>query len=180
MRYRILNYQVVDSTNSVCRDLAEKGAAEGLVVKADYQTSGRGRFERKWISPRGKNLLFSVLLRPKVDSRRVPLLTIVAAESVAELLSGLRLPVKIKKPNDVLVRRKKIAGILSESASVGKKVNYVVVGIGLNVNADTRGLPPEATSIVRETSAAPVREELFEKFLGIFDTRYKKFIRDAR
>lgn len=174
MQYRILHYDSLDSTNNLCQELAKGGASEGIVVKADYQTSGRGRFERKWVSPRGKNLLFSILLRPKWKSSKVPILTMVTAECLVELLTGLGVQSKIKRPNDVLVNGKKIAGILSESSGAGDTIDYLVIGVGLNVNSKKREIPEGATSILLETEKSIDREELLEKFLTVFQKRYEK------
>lgn len=89
MKYRVLHYDVVDSTNNVAKQLASLGAANGTVVVANYQTAGRGRFKRKWRSPKGKDLLFSIILRPKkMRTNQAPLLTQLAAMSVRDCLNG--------------------------------------------------------------------------------------------
>lgn len=173
MQYRILHYETVDSTNNLCQTLAKDGASEGLVVRADYQTSGRGRLKRKWVSSRGKDLLFSILLRPKWKTSKTPILTMVTAEALVELLGEFHVKSKIKRPNDVLVNGKKIAGILSESSGAGERVDYVMVGIGLNVNSRDREIPKEATSIFIETGKTTDCEQLLEKFLAIFEKRYE-------
>ncbi len=175
MNYRILQYDKLDSTNDQAIAFAKDGAADGTVVVADFQTKGRGQFERTWISPRGKGLLFSILLRPKLNANEAPILTQVAAEAVAEMLKDkFNLPATIKKPNDVLVQRKKIAGILTESSTVGNQLEYVVIGIGLNVTSNAKELLETATSIAIETKSKPKKEEILLDLLGVFNQKYRK------
>jgi BirA family transcriptional regulator, biotin operon repressor / biotin---[acetyl-CoA-carboxylase] ligase len=125
----------VDSTNTRLRELARQGGTHGTVLVADSQTGGRGRLERKWHSPPGKNLYFSVLLRPSWLSCAAKPLSLAAAVALAEatetILSGR--PV-LKWPNDLLWQGRKLAGILVESATGQQTIRYAIVGIGLNVN----------------------------------------------
>ena len=132
MNFRVLHYPVLDSTNTLAIKLSNDGAEEGTVVVTDHQTSGRGQFDRKWVSAKGKDLLFSVLLRPKLSASAAPILTHVAASSVAGVLeSKYQIPAKLKKPNDVMVNGRKICGILTESSGKKGRLDHVVVGIGL-------------------------------------------------
>ncbi len=159
------------STNDDAKRGARDGAPHGAVWVAESQTSGRGRQGRVWLSPRGENLLFSVLLRLKCAPARVPPVSLACGlavrDAVARALAGARAgagadaDVLVKWPNDVLVRSprdgrlRKVAGVLVESALSGANVEYVVVGIGINVL--TRTLPGEvaaiATSIALERDA---------------------------
>ena len=120
------------STNDRLKDLAREGAVEGSLVWADTQTAGRGRQGRAWVSPPG-NLYVSVLLRP--SSPCGPLLPLAAGVAVAEGLEALGVAVRLKWPNDVVVGERKIGGILAESSSAGASIDWVVVGIGVNVKA---------------------------------------------
>ncbi len=124
----------VDSTNTYVRARAREGALEGLVVVADYQTAGRGRLDRRWESPRGANLLASVLLRPHCDGTDVHLCTgalALAAADACREVAGVE-PV-LKWPNDLLVGESKLAGVLAEAEFSGGALAAVVIGIGINV-----------------------------------------------
>jgi BirA family biotin operon repressor/biotin-[acetyl-CoA-carboxylase] ligase len=161
----------VASTQSVAFDLAERGAADRTVVLADHQTAGRGRRGRSWSDEPGSSLLVSILLRPRLPLPRLPLLSYAAAVAVAEALeavAGLR--PSLKWPNDVLVRGRKIAGILLESR-LSPAAPTVVVGIGVNLTQ--RRFPPEleghATSVALETGRAVERERALTALLGALD-----------
>lgn len=130
----------VDSTQNFLRGLAEKGAAEGTLVVALEQRSGKGRASRHWSSPPG-GLWFSLLLRPSLPMRQVSLLTLMFGVAVARSLMLQGIPASLKWPNDVLVRGRKICGILLEASSDPERVEYVTAGIGLNVNFSTADLP---------------------------------------
>ena len=178
MNWRILHYEKLDSTNNLALSFAKEGAEEGTVVVAEFQTKGRGRFERTWISSRGRGLLFSILLRPNMEINAAPILTQVAAQTVVEVLAGkFKLSAKIKRPNDVLVSGKKIAGILTEASGTGNKLEYVVVGIGLNVTTPQKELLHSATSIFVETKQKPAKDKILLDLLGVFKQKYTEFNR---
>lgn len=134
--YRLLRLDEVDSTNEEAKRQAQTGAAEGLVVWADSQTSGRGRRGRVWVSPKG-NLYFSMLLRPQGSAGAVAQLGFAAALAVGEAALSLlppETPLAYKWPNDVLLAGNKLAGILLESqAASDGKVDWLIVGIGVNL-----------------------------------------------
>ena len=175
MKYRILHYDTLASTNDLALSFARQLACEGTVVVSDYQTHGRGRFRRRWISPRGKGLLFSIVLRPNLKASSAPILTHLAAQSVAEVLKRrFHLPAKLKKPNDVLVGDKKIAGILTEASGAQDRLEYVIVGIGLNVNSSHRELLRKATSVYLETGQEVEKKPLLEEILSTFLSKYNK------
>lgn len=166
------------STNDDAKAAARDGAPHGAVWVAETQTRGRGRQGRTWISPPGENLLFSLLLRlAGLAPGRVPPLSLavglVVRDAIAKALGGERdAAVKVKWPNDVLIRGKKVAGILIESGLAGSKVEYLVVGIGVNVH--TRVFPSElsaiATSIALEGARSPAdRGELLADILAGLD-----------
>ena len=144
----------MDSTNNYALKLAREGAPHGTVVHADEQTSGRGQFERKWISEPGKDLLVSFIVRPKLKAREASQITLKAAELIRqELVSiyGLKdSDLSIKAPNDILLRGNKVSGILSESSSKGDLLEYVVIGVGINLNSDPKANIPNSTSFYRE------------------------------
>lgn len=131
-------YKSVESTNDIAGQMAKEGAPQGSVVVADQQTAGRGRFNRSWLSGRGKGLWFSLVLRPEAEAERLSQLTIVMAVAIAEAMEALYgLSLGIKWPNDLLLDGKKICGILSEGRIEDGKVAHVIIGIGLNIG------PPE-------------------------------------
>ncbi len=169
---KIIRLEETTSTNDDAKRGAREGAEHGTVWVAESQTGGRGRQGRTWASPRGENLLFSVLLRIQCLPARVPLIALVAGLAVRDAVARV-LPdrdVLVKWPNDVLVGEKKIAGILVESAIAGTKVDHVVVGIGINVH--TRHFPEElaaiATSIALEGGHAS-RSALLEDVVQRLD-----------
>ena len=147
--------------------LVDTSLPEGALVVADHQTSGRGRLGRSWEAPAGAALLFSVLLKPPAE-RRIPELSLVAGIAVADALERtLGLSVQIKWPNDVMLRRKKIAGCLAEARD-----GAVVLGIGVNVGQTQDQLPPNAGSIRTLTGRTMDREELLSTVLDDLGSRY--------
>jgi BirA family biotin operon repressor/biotin-[acetyl-CoA-carboxylase] ligase len=150
----VVYYPEVDSTNEIARQLALQGAAEGTLVVAERQTKGKGRLGRTWISPEGEGLWFSLILRPKMLPQEAPRATLVAAVAVAQALrqeTGLN--IRIKWPNDLLLEGKKITGILTEMNSEIGRINFLVVGIGINVNLNFETIPPEISATATSLSA---------------------------
>ncbi len=147
--------------------LVDTSLPEGAIVVADHQTTGRGRLGRSWEAPAGKALLFSVLLKPPPE-RHPPELSLVAGVAVADALERtLGLSVQIKWPNDVMLRRKKVAGCLAEARD-----GAVVLGIGVNVEQTTAELPPNAGSIRTLTGRGWDREGLLSEVLDDLGSRY--------
>jgi BirA family transcriptional regulator, biotin operon repressor / biotin---[acetyl-CoA-carboxylase] ligase len=166
------------STNRDVDAAAQAGAAEGMLVMADTQTEGRGRMSHTWFSPPGDNLYFSLLLRPDVELSAVPSLPLVVGLAVAEAITACApaLQPKIKWPNDLLVNGKKICGILCELQTKGDRPDYIVVGIGVNVNLTADQLPEElkarATSILIENGAPLKREQVLAAILNRLEPLY--------
>jgi BirA family biotin operon repressor/biotin-[acetyl-CoA-carboxylase] ligase len=127
-------YGTIDSTNARAAALARAGAPDGTVVVADAQTAGRGRRGVPWFSPPGVNLYVSVLFRRPLAIKAVPVFASIAALALVDAIDELGLHATIKWPNDVLVEGKKVAGTLVECAMRGEAVDYVVVGVGANLN----------------------------------------------
>ena len=128
-------YEETDSTNLRIRSLADEGAPHGTLAVAGSQTAGRGRRGRSWSSPGGENVYMSVLLRPQIPPERAPMLTLVMALSVAGAIRKVAgLPVQIKWPNDIICGGRKLVGILTEMSAQVDYINYVTVGVGINVN----------------------------------------------
>ena len=162
----ILRYDSLPSTNTEAARQAALGAPEGLCVVAREQTAGRGRRERSWVSPKDAGLYLSVVLRPTLETRHWPLITLAAALAVRDALGeACGLGTDIKWPNDLLAGGRKLCGILAETAE-GARGGAVVLGVGVNLR---RGSFPEelsdtATSVEEQTGRAPDAERLLEAF----------------
>lgn len=156
MNTRLVIYPEVESTQDTARQLALAGEPEGTAVMALKQTRGRGRSGHSWVSPEAKNLAISLILRPAVPPADAALLGLLASIAVAETVEALGVKrAELKWPNDVLVRDKKIAGILPEASISAKAVEFVIIGMGLNVNTEQTDFPNDfreaATSVFLET-----------------------------
>jgi len=167
-------YLYVESTPST-QLLLSPDAPEGAVAVAGEQTAGRGRLGRRWLAPAGTSLLCSVQLRPRVDPRRLPELTGVAARACGEAIEAVTgLAPELKEPNDLLVGGRKVAGVLAEA-----REERVVLGIGINVNIDAADLPTEidlpATSLLIETGRTD-RAELLVELLDRLERRYTSWL----
>lgn len=175
-------FQQTTSTNDVVDKLGRDGVKEGVVVFAETQTRGRGRLGRTWVSNEAKGLWFSVLLRPPLPPQSATQLTIASATSLVRALdraSGLRC--EIKWPNDILAGGRKICGILTEMSAELDTVKHVVLGIGLNVNFDTRDFPPDlrkiATSIKIESGREFRRCDVAAAILKELNDDYQRILR---
>ena len=173
---------VTDSTNSQAGALGDAGAPEGLVVVADRQTAGKGRLGRSWISPEAVNLYLSVLLRPPVLPVEAPQLTFLSAVAVVRAIievSGLE--PKVKWPNDILLNGRKVAGLLNEMSSETDRVNYVVLGIGVNLNMTSEQFPARlrypGTSLGIELGHQVSRVEFARCLLRQIDLLYDEYLR---
>lgn len=181
----IYYFPEISSTNTYALKISAREPQDGTLVIANYQTHGRGRHRRAWRAPRGKALLFSLLLTPPPALRGLQLLTIIAAISVCEATKQLySLPVSIKWPNDVLIGGRKICGILTELTTRRGVTSAVVVGMGINVNQKAPELPRAvgmpATSLLIEHGEKISRLELLTKILERFEHYYRLFRRDQR
>lgn len=171
----VLFYEGVISTNREARSLALKGASEGTVVVAEEQTGGKGRMGRGWYSPRGTGVMCSLILRPDIEPGQAPpvtMLTAVAVASAVEKVTGLA--PGIKWPNDLLLDGKKICGILTEMNAEMERINFLVVGTGINVNNDY--FPEEigdiATSLFLAGGKRVSRLDLLRQYLRDFEHYY--------
>lgn len=161
----------VDSTNTFLLNSSEFNE-DGTIVLAEYQSHGRGRKERNWLSEKGLNLTFSILLKNNLQKEKIQLLSMYASLAIVKALRSLyQLEAFVKWPNDVLVNNKKICGILVENSFIGNQVDKVVIGIGLNVNQSN--FPGEyriqPTSIKKEFHQEVSREALLSEIINIFD-----------
>jgi BirA family biotin operon repressor/biotin-[acetyl-CoA-carboxylase] ligase len=134
----------IGSTNVEALRLAKAGAPDGTLIVADHQTQGKGRLGRKWESPAGKGLYFTLSIRPRFKPEHLPLVTLAGGIALGNILKKYELPpLIIKWPNDIWMEKKKVAGILSESAVQGKNVEFVNIGIGINVSQGPEDFSPE-------------------------------------
>ena len=174
-------HETVDSTSFRARKLAAAGAAEGSLVLAETQTAGRGRLGRAWHSPPGKNVYFSLILRPILPPEQIQLITLTAGLSAAEALTGIigRSP-DLKWPNDLLLDQKKIIGILAELELISPGAPYVVLGMGLNVNAGIDDIPPDlrdkAGSLFMATGEKYDRSLVLARLLSSLEKYYHLLI----
>ena len=174
----------LDSTNSKAYELATRGAEEGEVVISESQEKGRGRLGRNWFSPPHLNLYLSVILRPKIPPHQAPLITLMAAVATAEAIeenTGLR-PL-IKWPNDILLRGRKVAGLLNEIKSETDRIHFVILGIGMNLNMDEKmfpqGIRSLATSLKRELGRTISRRDLLSSLLQKLEEWYAVFLKEG-
>ena len=173
----------VGSTNTEAKNLIIEGETEGLIVIAKRQTAGRGRKERPWLSPIG-GLYFSIVLRPRLGTENAPLLGLLGACAVSRSLNGLGVSrVGLKWPNDVLIGRSKIAGILSEAVYIGDDPAGVAIGIGVNQNCPVSDMPPglqwPTTSVIDEIGEETSIEALLCSIVNEIDSLLQVVERDS-
>ncbi len=174
-------YREIDSTNNRARVLASEGYPEGTVVVAEMQTAGRGRRGRNWYSPDGQGIYLSVILRPVLPLKEISRVSLVTAVAVAETLEGeLNLQARIKWPNDILINNRKIAGILSEAVTDMDGIEYIVTGIGLNINNPLPDFPGDfrttATSVLVEYDHPSSRVKLLQCLLARLEFHYHQLL----
>jgi BirA family biotin operon repressor/biotin-[acetyl-CoA-carboxylase] ligase len=172
----------LDSTNAHAKALAVAGEGEFLCVTAEEQTGGRGRMGRVWVSPKYKNIYFTIILRPDIPPEKAPGITVLLSVAVCNALRDIGLPAAIKWPNDVLVGGKKICGILTESAVNMDCVEYAVSGVGINVNADEADfaeIRDIATSVKIEKGVSYPRTKLLSDVLSLFYGFYRVFVKEG-
>lgn len=149
------HFDTIGSTNATAWALAQEGAFNGEVVIAEQQTEGRGRRGRTWSSPPGTNLYFSAVVRPDMPVLRAPEATLVTAVALCETLREAGVDATIKWPNDIHIGGKKVAGILTELCAQADRVDFLIVGVGVNLNVNPADLPPDVAA--QATSVMAVR-----------------------
>ncbi|MGM8213954.1 biotin--[acetyl-CoA-carboxylase] ligase [Bacillaceae bacterium W0354] len=174
-------YEQVDSTQIVGHELAQKDYPHGTVVMANEQTNGRGRLRRPWESKSGYGLWFSVILRPtQLEPKQAPQLTLVAAVALAKFLEELGLDVKIKWPNDIFINGKKLAGILTEMQAEQDTIQYILLGIGLNVRHDIHDfheiVKNKATSLYLQTKVIHNMNKLYKDLFVHLENMYEIYL----
>lgn len=174
----VLYYPTIGSTNDVAKEAARRGAPEGTLVIAEEQTAGKGRLGRRWLASPGTSLLMSLLFYPDLAPSQAQRLTMLCSLAVVEgvrIVTGLRL--QLKWPNDILINYKKVGGILTETGVTGGHLDYVIVGIGLNVNLEVSRIPEiaaTATSLEQELGRKVPRLRLLQETLKKIEGRYQR------
>ena len=187
-------YEQIDSTNVQAQKEAAEGAENGTLIVADMQTAGRGRRGREWSSPAGKNIYFSLLLRPELEPDKASMLTLVMALAVSKgmqrSMEALNIENKknhmlrpeIKWPNDIVMNGKKVCGILTEMGLKQKTIDYVVIGVGINVHSQE--FAPEivdtATCLDEECGKRVSRKLLLNHVVEAFEEYYEIFMQQKR
>ena len=166
-----------DSTNLWIKRLAKEGAPEGTLALAEFQSAGRGRLGRSWEVPEGTSVMMSILLRPKFEPQYAPMLTLVMGMAVAKAVKKFGFDVSIKWPNDVVVSHKKICGILTEMGVRDGKIDYAVIGVGINVNIKEfpEEMADKATSLYLESGKEFDRSQIPGLVMEAFEKYYEKF-----
>jgi len=178
-------YPAVVSTNETAHELGRDGAADHTVVIADSQSRGKGRLKRRWQSPPARNLYVSILLRPPVFAVEASAFPLAAGVAVMRVLSRYagKEAVRLKWPNDVLIRGRKAAGILAEMRTKSGAIDWLVVGIGINVNMERCDFDPEiretSVSLKEETGRSLSRLQLAADLLSSFEDCYTRFLREG-
>lgn len=173
-------FDEVDSTQNIAHGLVRQGAVEGTLVLAEQQNAGRGRMGRNWFSPKGKGIWMSLILKPTMAMQFTPQLTLLVAVALCRAIqTNISQQVGIKWPNDLLIRGKKISGILLESSAEDERLDYVIAGIGISVNLLPEDYPEElrakATSLCIEKGERVDREQLICDFLLQLETLYELY-----
>nr|WP_312577245.1 biotin--[acetyl-CoA-carboxylase] ligase [Sedimentibacter sp.] len=174
----IIYLDTLDSTNIYAKKIGES-CDDGTVITCEKQVGGRGRLGKQWESMTG-SVCMTIVLKPQISISQVAKITQVCAAAIALSVSELDVDVKIKWPNDLMINNKKICGILTEMNSDKDHVNYVIVGMGLNVNNPYEDFPYEirniATSILNETGKTVKRSDIAAKIMNNFEVLYNEFV----
>lgn len=174
-------YDCIDSTNVRAGELAAESHAHGHVIVADTQTAGKGRRGRSWESPAGKNIYFSLILKPDFAPDKAPMLTLVMAMAVLGALETVisgNINLGIKWPNDIVLNGKKICGILTEMSLEKNRIGHVVIGVGINVKEQDfpEELVDKATSLEAECGQEFSRSLILQEILRVFEEEYERFL----
>lgn len=176
---KIITFDQLGSTNQEAKKVALEGMEEGTIIIADEQIAGKGRRGRNWVSPPGTGIWMSIILRPDTQPQNASMLTLIAGLAVCKVIHQITsMKALIKWPNDIVINGKKICGILTEMNSEIDFINFVVIGIGINVNIPE--FPPEldniATSLMLEGNKKYKRKTLVKKILEEFEVCYNKYL----
>jgi BirA family biotin operon repressor/biotin-[acetyl-CoA-carboxylase] ligase len=175
----IIHFDTITSTNLKAKELAQE-AKDGTVIISEEQTSGKGRLGRHWVSPKGKGIWMSIILKPSIDPMEASKITLIAAAAVFKAFETRNIKALIKWPNDLVVDNKKVCGILTEMSAELNNIHYLVIGIGINVNVDKEDFPEDmkqsATSLKITSGETVDRKALAADVLNFFEVLYTQFI----
>jgi BirA family biotin operon repressor/biotin-[acetyl-CoA-carboxylase] ligase len=174
------HFDTLESTNTKAKELAAEPGLDGAVVVSEEQTTGKGRLGRQWVSPKHRGIWMSVILKPEIEPAAVPRIVHVAAAAVVLALREIGISPSVKWPNDIILNGKKICGILTEMSGEINRVDFVVVGIGINANLELQDIPSDirskASSLFIETGSEVERKALSAKVLNHFEALYLDFL----
>lgn len=172
----IIHFEILDSTNDYLKNIGND-VPEGTVVISEEQTKGKGRLGRQWNSKSREGIWMSIILKPDIIPYKAPFITLIAGASIVKALNNLKVETKIKWPNDIIINNKKVSGILTELSAEVERINYVVVGIGINVkNLDfDKELEEKATSLYKENYYLS-RIDIISQVLYEFEKLYNEYI----
>lgn len=175
MKHKIIHFESINSTNTYIKEHYQD-LDEFTIVMADLQTQGKGRMDRVWKSNKGENLMFSMLLKPNIDSSKLPLISMVVGASMQQALSKY-IPCYIKWPNDIIINDKKVCGILVEGV-YSDKLEAIIPGVGVNVNQQefSDDLIMKASSLGKETNTKYDINDILKDYLANFDYLYNDFL----
>lgn len=184
--HRVIHKKTTPSTQLIAHDLAEKSPADahGTVVIANQQTESIGRQKRKWISEKDKGIWMSFILKPDIFPYQAPQFTLLTATVLADVLSEMTsVAPKIKWPNDLFIKNRKIAGILTEMKAEQDHVQYVIIGTGININQEADDFPDHlihrATSLKRETNQTWSIIKIAQEILQCFEKQYDQYLKNG-
>ena len=172
----VLHFETIDSTNDYAKKIGNE-LRDGSVIISEEQTKGKGRLGRVWESKAGEGIWMSIILKPNIIPNKAPFITLIAGASIVKALNILGVDAKIKWPNDITINNKKLSGILTELSAEIERVNYIVVGIGMNVK-DTdfeEELKDKATSLYKENYNV-ARIDIVKEILCQFEKLYLDYI----
>lgn len=178
----IIYFDTIDSTNNYAKKIASDIDSDGVVVVSEEQTLGRGRMNRLWTSPKYKGIWMSIILKPDFPTYKAPQITQVMAVAILKAFEKYGIDAKIKWPNDIVINKKKVCGILTEMSGEIEKLNYIIIGIGINVNLDISDFNEElidkASSLKIEAKRNFDRAELIAEVMKQIERYYFKFLVD--
>ncbi|MGV8981377.1 biotin--[acetyl-CoA-carboxylase] ligase [Clostridium sp.] len=179
----LIYYDSIGSTNSKAKELAEGGEQHGTVIVSEEQTTGRGRLGRNWVSPKYKGIWMSIILRPNIITENISQITLLGAAAVQKAIMKMGIKTSIKWPNDIVLNSRKVCGILTEMSGEIDHINYLVMGIGINVNLDEEDVPKDlkavATSLLVESGEHIDRKILLANVLNTFEELYNDFVQNG-
>ncbi|WP_067725624.1 biotin--[acetyl-CoA-carboxylase] ligase [Oceanobacillus damuensis] len=180
----VIHKHSVESTQTIAHRAARENAPHGTIVVADEQTNGRGRMSRTWHSSKEKGIWLSIILRPEMPPNHASQLTLLTATVLADVLNSFEgVEPLIKWPNDILLNQKKTAGILTEMQAEQDRIQYILIGIGLNINHSIEDLSEDiqmkATSLKIETGKEWSIKTIIQRLLTAFETSYDLYMKNG-